>query len=119
MQETCTVGGVMSGYCATGSMKAATPPITTITIDSTQAKIGRSMKNLAISSAPQLFLRRDGHRDYPGHHDLPAAQAQHPPHHDLVRRAESLAHRPQAVLPRPEQHLLEHDPVSRAHDQNE
>src|SRR5690606_18077340 len=44
MHVTCTVGGVISGYCATGSMKAATPPISTMTIDTTQAKIGRSMK---------------------------------------------------------------------------
>ena len=45
MHETWTVGGAISGYCATGkAMIDASPPIV-ITIDSTAAKIGRSMKN--------------------------------------------------------------------------
>ena len=37
---TRTVGGVTSGYCATGSVNTATPPASTKTIDSTEAKIG-------------------------------------------------------------------------------
>ena len=44
--ETSTVGGVISGYCAIGSVNSATAPASVITIDSTEAKIGRSMKNL-------------------------------------------------------------------------
>jgi len=39
-----TVGGVISGYWATGSTKRDTMPAIVITIDSTAAKIGRSMK---------------------------------------------------------------------------
>ena len=49
---TCTVGGVISGYWATGSVKTATAPASVMTIDSTAAKIGRSMKkreNIAAS----------------------------------------------------------------------
>ena len=42
---TSTVGGVISGYCASGKLKTATAPARVMTIDSTEAKIGRSMKN--------------------------------------------------------------------------
>src|SRR5262249_18426521 len=48
------VGGVISGYCATGSVKRATPPASTTRIDSTDAKIGRSMKNLENTAHPPL-----------------------------------------------------------------
>ncbi|MCY1171693.1 hypothetical protein D9M73_118140 [compost metagenome] len=41
---TTTVGGAIWGYCATGSDGYTTTPNTTIRIDSTAAKIGRSMK---------------------------------------------------------------------------
>src|SRR5450631_691225 len=44
--DTSTVGGVISGYCATGSVASEMPPASTMTIDSTEAKIGRLMKNL-------------------------------------------------------------------------
>src|SRR5665213_1459947 len=39
------LGGVTCGYCAMGSVHTATPPANVITMDSTAAKIGRSMKN--------------------------------------------------------------------------
>ena len=42
--ETVMVGGAISGYCATGSRKNATPPRITKMIETTEAKIGRSMK---------------------------------------------------------------------------
>src|SRR3954447_4645741 len=45
---TCTVGGVTSGYCATGRENSATPPITSIRIAKTLARTGRSMKYLEI-----------------------------------------------------------------------
>ncbi len=45
---TCTVGGTMSGYCATGSENNATPPITSIMRAMTLARTGLSMKNLEI-----------------------------------------------------------------------
>src|ERR1700730_3425125 len=41
---TVMVGGAISGYCATGRRANATPPRITNTIESTEAKIGRSMK---------------------------------------------------------------------------
>src|SRR5437764_15402468 len=43
--ETSTVGGVISGYCAMGKVQPAMLPASTMTIDSTEAKIGRLMKN--------------------------------------------------------------------------
>src|SRR5262245_8830984 len=42
--RTTIVGGTMSGYAATGSETYAIPPMMTITIESTAAKMGRSMK---------------------------------------------------------------------------
>src|SRR5205085_5004611 len=42
--DTSTVGGVMSGYCATGRVNSAMLPPSTTTMDSTEAKIGRLMK---------------------------------------------------------------------------
>src|ERR1043166_7476586 len=41
---TCTVGGVTSGYCATGNVHTATNPASVMTTEITVAKIGRSMK---------------------------------------------------------------------------
>src|SRR3954465_13777356 len=49
---TCTVGGATSGYCAIGSCTSATPPTIRMTIDSTEAKIGRSMKKWEITITP-------------------------------------------------------------------
>ena len=43
--ETWTVGGVISGYCAIGRPLRVTTPAITITIETTVAKIGLSMKN--------------------------------------------------------------------------
>src|ERR1700693_5205651 len=42
--DTVMVGGAISGYCATGSRKNATPPRITNMIETTEAKIGRSIK---------------------------------------------------------------------------
>src|SRR3954470_21702398 len=41
---TCTVGGLICGYCEIGRPWKARAPASTMTIDSTAAKIGRSMK---------------------------------------------------------------------------
>ncbi len=49
---TSTVGGVISGYWSTGSVKTATPPASTKTIDKTEAKMGRSMKKCEITRVP-------------------------------------------------------------------
>src|SRR6478609_5184340 len=42
--DTSTVGGAISGYWATGRVNSAMLPPSTMTIDSTEAKIGRLMK---------------------------------------------------------------------------
>src|SRR5262252_3259305 len=42
--ETLMIGGAISGYCATGSRENETPPRMTKTIETTAAKIGRSIK---------------------------------------------------------------------------
>src|SRR6267143_5376143 len=41
---TMMLGGVIGGYWASGKLGMATSPASAITIDSTEAKIGRSMK---------------------------------------------------------------------------
>src|SRR5690242_4307596 len=46
--ETFMMGGAISGYCAIGSREKETPPRTRKTIDTTAAKIGRSMKKCEI-----------------------------------------------------------------------
>ena len=42
--DTSTVGGAISGYCATGSVNRAMPPPSVMKMDSTAAKMGRLMK---------------------------------------------------------------------------
>lgn len=39
--ETSTVGGVISGYWAMSNVRTAMPPASAMTIDGTEAKIGR------------------------------------------------------------------------------
>src|SRR5215472_505663 len=51
---TLTTGGAMSGYCATGRRLKETTPRITKTSDTTEAKIGRSMKNREIGIATPL-----------------------------------------------------------------
>ena len=46
------LGGVIGGYCAIGKLNAAIPPASVMTIDNTDAKIGRSMKNWEIMPEP-------------------------------------------------------------------
>src|SRR6187402_2544435 len=45
-------GGATGGYWAIGSCVIATPPTTRMNSAITQAKMGRSMKNLAMCGAP-------------------------------------------------------------------
>src|SRR6218665_1161355 len=45
-------GGATGGYCEIGSCVIATPPITRMNSAITHAKMGRSMKNLAMDRAP-------------------------------------------------------------------
>ncbi len=44
-------GGAMLGYCAMGSVVTARAPISMMTMASTQAKTGRSMKKLTMAGA--------------------------------------------------------------------
>src|SRR6202451_4719731 len=59
--ETLMIGGAISGYCATGSRENDTPPRITNTIETTAAKIGRSMKKcemrIFLASASLGFVR--------------------------------------------------------------
>ena len=48
---TVMVGGAISGYCAIGRRTNATPPRITKMIETTLAKIGRSMKKCEIRMA--------------------------------------------------------------------
>ena len=52
---TCTLGGAISGYCAIGRPMRAIVPISTMRMDRTDAKIGRSMKKWVnrFMAAPQ------------------------------------------------------------------
>src|SRR6202051_2807985 len=54
--ETLMIGGAISGYCATGSRENDTPPRITNTIETTAAKIGRSMKKCEM----RIFLDSAG-----------------------------------------------------------
>src|SRR6204780_2740208 len=62
--ETLMIGGAISGYCATGSRENDTPPRITNTIETTAAKIGRSMKKCEmriVLASPRLgFVRLFG-----------------------------------------------------------
>src|SRR6202035_3396395 len=64
--ETLMIGGAISGYCATGSRENDTPPRITNTIETTAAKIGRSMKKcemrIFLASASLGFVRPFGRR---------------------------------------------------------
>src|SRR6267378_809426 len=51
-----TVGAAIAGYCATGSDRMASTPASIRTMAMTNAKIGRSMKNLAMARAPVRLL---------------------------------------------------------------
>src|SRR5262249_26256495 len=90
-QETCTVGGEISGYWATGRLRRASVPVSVMTSDSTTAKIGRSMQKresigrvLSVLRFPGRLRRRHGHRlginDQVGPDLL-----QHADHHAIVR----------------------------------
>src|SRR5438105_39546 len=76
--DTSTVGGVISGYCATGSVKAAMKPPSTVTMDSTEAKIGRLMKKRENKddspSFPRSAWERTSGRSASRQHNTPTFQ---------------------------------------------
>src|SRR5690242_21028321 len=53
---TLMMGGAISGYCAIGRRKNDTPPMITNTIETTAAKIGRSMKKCEMRIAGSIRL---------------------------------------------------------------
>src|SRR5512145_3251441 len=55
MARTVTTGGAISGYCAIGSARRAARPAITMKIESTAAKIGRSMKKREIMVVPGCY----------------------------------------------------------------
>ena len=74
---TLMIGGAISGYCATGSRTKATPPRITNTIETTEAKIGRSMKKCEMRIGPAGLFRllRRGRRACAGGLRRPAPAA--------------------------------------------
>src|SRR3970040_329046 len=95
-------GGAISGYCATGSVKKATPPISVIRIDITAAKIGRSMKKWEIFiAAAFLLVRRAGLDLARLGLDLDAGTHAHQPvDDDVVVGLEAVADDPEAAFRR-------------------
>src|SRR5882672_6846860 len=81
---TTTVGGTISGYSLIGSTGIASSPATVISIASTVANIGLSMKN------EEIFIALRPHCDS-GMHALRAV------HHDHISRLQSLAHDAQTL----------------------
>src|SRR5579884_2230625 len=52
------LGGVIAGYWATGKLMTATTPASVITIDITDAKIGRRMKKCeSIATPPEVHVQ--------------------------------------------------------------
>src|SRR5918993_1448193 len=104
MARTTTEGGTTSGYSLIGSTNMAIPPARKITIESTLAKIARSMKNLekciARASAPAGDGRRIGRRGrrvgvHRGQRRGDLHSRPHPletVHHDLLAGLHALLH---------------------------
>src|SRR5271156_2612769 len=94
---TTTVGGTISGYSLMGSDGIDNSPATVMIIASTEAKIGRSMKNEEMFMALRRALGRRVHRyplrcdGYAGMHALRAV------HDDDIARLQALTHDAQAV----------------------
>src|SRR6201982_4317197 len=57
--ETLMIGGAISGYCATGRREKETPPRMTKTMDTTAAKIGRSIKKCEMRISVYSRIRPD------------------------------------------------------------
>src|SRR4051812_1766308 len=127
--EMLMTGGAISGYCATGNREKATAPRITMTIETTEAKIGRSMKKCDIRMPPgptnsrilglrasrdrgsALLLRRDLHI-WPDPHQAID--------HDAVVRLDAILDDAQVVFDQwPERNVLLHRRVVGIDHQNE
>src|SRR4051812_1781073 len=103
---TRTSGGAMSGYCAKGSRVTATAPTIMITIDTTAAKIGRSMKKCErrMSIRSRLVrVRRDALAVW---RDLGAGACADQPVDDDVVIGRDPVHHAQAIDHRPERDVF-------------
>src|SRR5262249_43456503 len=125
---TLTTGGAISGYWATGNRPTATTPRMTKTIETTAAKIGRSMKKWERriggpfrsvgADRRARGLRRGGVRSL--RRDFDAwAHAHEPVDDDVVVRRETLRNDPQAVDDRPERDVFRPCHVLRIDNENE
>src|SRR5207253_10601035 len=106
-------GGMIDGYCATGSVRIANRPATTVMIEMTIATIGRLMKKRAIplTLGRQLLGRHRRDRNALSHF-------LHPFGHDLLARRQPVLDHPQPAdarsdLDRSDRHL-----VALAHDRD-
>src|ERR1700761_3345761 len=93
-------GGAMLGYCAIGSVLMANPPPSMMTIASTQAKIGRSMKNSDTRGALGFLRGRAGRlAELFGSrlvrmHDRAGTHALNPDDDDLLARRDAVGDQP-------------------------
>src|SRR5215469_5375249 len=86
--ETLMIGGAISGYCATGRRENETPPRMTKTIETTAAKIGRSIKKceMRISGHSRVIEpEEDGRRCRCGVRQAPRIGGSLSDHEQLTR----------------------------------
>src|ERR1700678_419836 len=95
--DTCTPGGEISGYCATGNVKSASAHARAMAIDSAVAKIGGSMKNRVSMSASHggRFERR--HRRLLCRHLHVRPELLDRPHGDPIVRCQAARDRAETV----------------------
>src|SRR6266568_7079992 len=111
---TLMIGGAISGYWATGRRKKATPPRIRNTIESTEAKIGRSMKKCEIRiDRLSLGFRLRGIRRRRGilllRRDLdPGTRLHQAVDDDAVVRGEALLDDPQVIDELAQRHIFLH-----------
>src|ERR1700743_1502600 len=95
--ETGTPGGVIGGYCATGNVKSAIVPARAMAMDSTVAKIGRSMKKRVSISASRGGRIERRHRRLLGRHPHVRPELLDRPHDDPVVLRQAARDRAEAV----------------------
>src|SRR5262249_19343123 len=121
---TLMIGGAISGYCATGRRVNETTPRMTNTIETTEAKIGRSMKKCEIFMPASVGLRlRRGRGRGRGalllRGDLSArARPHHSVHHHPIGGREARLDHPQVADKLAEGDVFLADLVVGAHHQH-
>src|SRR5580700_5207638 len=123
--ETLMIGGAISGYCATGSRENDTPPRMTNTIETTAAKIGRSIKKcemrIFLASAGLGFVRTFGRRRafLLRRHLLAGPRAHQAVDDDAVSGVEPVLDHAQAAIDLSERDVFLPDHVAVVDDQHE